>query len=439
MYPEAYRVVSAAPLRLPHKCTAASSAKIAAQIDPAWKFAGSQPPGFWIRCRTRQLEHDVVTATGPKRIPAWYCGDDMMLLKCPYTGEVFIFRRSSGLGAAPRRVGLGQIDLTSAQSFFQNASNLPSELQSQYEQQLSQTQANQQSIQDNGMAALQNVAKNGWPADSNQAGAAALAIVEGGLVAAGQPELAAAVALLYSIAQAIAPVLQDLGLITTPGCTHTGSPAQASDVLSMWGWTPAGASPFAQVAVPMFAQNAANWFNCSQQVMLNEFMLQAIVALWNKGGSQSPQEVFVPALFGSAAMDVTGSTLQTASGTIFGPAPWQAATEAMAYAFQPTGQVPGNIITDNDSLASSALQGAMTSISVNEGPVSSPPLPSGDGSGYAGGEAPSGGAAPTTSSSGTTIAGGVLLAGGVGFGALALYARSRHETIMQAARGLLRR
>ncbi len=79
------------PAPVPHKCTARSAAAIAAQIDPAWKYVSSLPPGYGYRCVSTTREYDVVTAQGPKRIPATFCAD-MLLLKCPYTHETFVFK-----------------------------------------------------------------------------------------------------------------------------------------------------------------------------------------------------------------------------------------------------------------------------------------------------------------------------------------------------------
>jgi hypothetical protein len=89
----------------PHKCTAQSASSIAAQIDPRWRYRQSLAPDAALRCGPVETRtHDVVTPEGRKRIEARYqCG--MLLLRCPYTGEQFVFEKSLGMGAHPSTIG----------------------------------------------------------------------------------------------------------------------------------------------------------------------------------------------------------------------------------------------------------------------------------------------------------------------------------------------
>lgn len=84
----------------PHKCTAASAANIAKQLDPSWRvvipiqpvFGKSSGEGLgrgWVENMV-----DVTTPMGAKKIPIWMYGSGQMALQCPYTGEYFFFSRA---------------------------------------------------------------------------------------------------------------------------------------------------------------------------------------------------------------------------------------------------------------------------------------------------------------------------------------------------------
>jgi len=91
----------------PHKCTIASSTRIAQQLDPRWTYQGfegcfpSDP-----RPSMQEGEAQVTTPTGSKTIPIWtdnrlpdggYNRGRMptrLVLQCPYTGTLFQFFRT---------------------------------------------------------------------------------------------------------------------------------------------------------------------------------------------------------------------------------------------------------------------------------------------------------------------------------------------------------
>jgi len=84
----------------PHKCSAASSAQIAKQIDPRWepivpiqpvfgKWSGQGLPAGYF-----ESSANVTTPRGAKTIPVWtYRDGTKMAIQCPYTGQYFFFGR----------------------------------------------------------------------------------------------------------------------------------------------------------------------------------------------------------------------------------------------------------------------------------------------------------------------------------------------------------
>lgn len=79
----------------PHKCTVASSTKIAQQIPGApWLYERSLPPGSSPPWPSVEQMHNVTTPTAKKRIPV-QMGNGRLALTCPYTGSVFLFYRGA--------------------------------------------------------------------------------------------------------------------------------------------------------------------------------------------------------------------------------------------------------------------------------------------------------------------------------------------------------
>lgn len=98
----------------PHRCTRASATAIARQIDPAWTIAPGSASGV---DGMTEIMANVVTPMGPKTIPTWQKGQQMVL-QCPYTGELFLFTKApKQLGAAgPALPSASQLGLSSAGS-----------------------------------------------------------------------------------------------------------------------------------------------------------------------------------------------------------------------------------------------------------------------------------------------------------------------------------
>jgi hypothetical protein len=86
----------------PHKCSAASSAQIAKQIDPRWTPLETIQPVYGKSCGQglpagyTESTANVTTPMGAKTIPVWtYRDGTKMALQCPYTGQYFFFSRPS--------------------------------------------------------------------------------------------------------------------------------------------------------------------------------------------------------------------------------------------------------------------------------------------------------------------------------------------------------
>src|SRR5579863_5005003 len=265
--------------------------------------------------------------------------------------------------------------LAAWQQQLQTAGNIPSNLQGQYDQAVSDQQQNGVA---NGLNALAGLVKNGWPPDTTSQAQALLAIYQGALTAAGFPEIAAAITLLEQVAFAIAPVLEQLGILGPggPPCSHSGPPVAMTDVLSTWGWTPAvaaAASPFARVAVPILASNAAATLNCSLGVLSSGDLLTSLVTLWNQGGIAPPAPVFVPQLLGSYGFDPSGQILaaQEYGQGASSPAVYAAVPYAFVAADPSSGNYPlPSDVAAADASVQSALAPGVGTVSVNEGPLS---------------------------------------------------------------------
>lgn len=85
-----------------HKCTAKSATAIAQQLPGApWVYDHSAPPGSAVTVQTATGHYDVKTEMGAKKIPArFFNGNHGLLLECPYTHELFYFRRGASRLAA---------------------------------------------------------------------------------------------------------------------------------------------------------------------------------------------------------------------------------------------------------------------------------------------------------------------------------------------------
>jgi len=80
----------------PHKCTAKSATAIAQQLPGApWAYAGSLNRGCPLPMQVTERHYDVTTPVGRKNIPAFYGNDGRLVLRCPTTGEQFVFTRAS--------------------------------------------------------------------------------------------------------------------------------------------------------------------------------------------------------------------------------------------------------------------------------------------------------------------------------------------------------
>ena len=98
----------------PHRCSAASAAGIAKQIDPRWSYSSS-PASLPATAVKKYVQ--VQTPTAEKQVPTWTVGGTLFL-QCPYTGQVFAFTKhpaqlgSGGPHEPPRTGKSGQIGRT---------------------------------------------------------------------------------------------------------------------------------------------------------------------------------------------------------------------------------------------------------------------------------------------------------------------------------------
>ena len=345
----------------PHRCTRASSTAIARQIDPAWTIAPGSASGV---DGMTEIMANVVTPMGPKTIPTWQKGQQMVL-QCPYTGELFLFTKAPkqlgaarplGAGATPslaqlgmsakgdaleetgpkpdvgsgevveRRLLLGAGDAistaASAQATLQNTQNLPSNLQQQFTDGVAQQQSSGEANAITAMIGL--LEKGSFDPDSPADMQAVIDITAGALTACGLPEIAAALELLDAGAHAFASLMVQLGVFKlATGWSNGGKTWTAGDILQAWGWpvaqgstvkssgifgitaTSPGPTAFAQVAVPVFAKYAADAINAKPTPPFS-LISEALVKLWNAASGGSTTLVFVPGFFaaGEAALGV---------------------------------------------------------------------------------------------------------------------------------------
>jgi hypothetical protein len=74
----------------PHTCTAASATAIAQQLPGApWKYAGTVASTAGMSETTAP----VTTPMGKKNIPVWHAADGSITTQCPYSGQLFHFRK----------------------------------------------------------------------------------------------------------------------------------------------------------------------------------------------------------------------------------------------------------------------------------------------------------------------------------------------------------
>jgi hypothetical protein len=279
-------------------------------------------------------------------------------------------------------------DIRNAAAALKDPGNIPASLAGQWQQALQQQETGGDAA---GIAALERFVAQGKIDTSNPQDMQGLIdVVAGGFAVLGLPEIGAAIELLDAGAHALAALLLKVGILPSPPpCVHTGPATTAADILFSWGWPPAPGSqiqlpstiytqnptlcqrwgacetlpapvptPFAIVAVPVFAKYTADLFNCNPTGPNNMWLLTALTALWNKAGGGAPGTgVWVPAYFNDLASQIDFQGTTAGKGGL-----------AIPWAFQPTAKVPQSV-TQVDGSAWQVLP-QPTTITLNDGPGS---------------------------------------------------------------------
>jgi len=95
-----------------HRCTVASATAIAQQIDNGgWRYMGNGAGQKLIAGSPAQAR---MPDGSSKSIPTWFTSQGMLVLQCPYTGQLFMFTRSTTHSPARAPRGLGAIVATLA-------------------------------------------------------------------------------------------------------------------------------------------------------------------------------------------------------------------------------------------------------------------------------------------------------------------------------------
>lgn len=149
-----------------------------------------------------------------------------------------------------------------------------------------------------GVAAATQLATNGYNPDSAEDNGKLLAVVAGAVafIPAVGPILSGAVLVLYAIGEAVAKILEAVGLIGPFGCFSSGNWTPKTILSAYPKLPPMGAGSFASLAVPTLAQNAARAMNCEKGLLSNDQVLAALMHFWNANASGPPTTVYVPAM-----------------------------------------------------------------------------------------------------------------------------------------------
>jgi hypothetical protein len=95
-----------------HRCTVASATAIAQQIDSGgWRYVGSGVGQKFMQGSTVSVS---LPDGSTKAIPTWFTHQGMLVLRCPVTGELFMFTRSTTHSPARAPRGLGAVVATLA-------------------------------------------------------------------------------------------------------------------------------------------------------------------------------------------------------------------------------------------------------------------------------------------------------------------------------------
>jgi hypothetical protein len=95
-----------------HRCTVASATAIAQQIDSGgWRYVGSGVGQKFMQGSTVSVS---LPDGSTKAIPTWFTHQGMLVLRCPVTGELFMFTRSTTHSPARAPRGLGAVMATLA-------------------------------------------------------------------------------------------------------------------------------------------------------------------------------------------------------------------------------------------------------------------------------------------------------------------------------------
>jgi hypothetical protein len=258
-----------------------------------------------------------------------------------------------------------------------------------------------------------SAAQNGVPNDPNAQGQLAFSIALGVAAYACAP-CAGFMAGLYALAQAIAPELYNIGLLTPPHCTRTGPAAQTSD----WPQPSTTTTPGIPAALwPVVVDQITRQANCGAYIP-SAILYQNFAGIWNQAHAPTANVAMAVVPYG-------------------GPMPMQNLLEALPYFGMPWDESLWRYTTmsqsDQLSMGYWKQQGALVELDFNNGPLlpghgpTSPAAQTPQSNEYHGAltSSSSGG----LSTGGKVAAGAAIAAGGV-LVSSAAYAAATHQSFV---------
>jgi hypothetical protein len=232
-----------------------------------------------------------------------------------------------------------------------------------------------------------NAAQNGVSNDPNEQGKLAFGIAMG-VAAYAAPPFAALMAGLYALAQAIAPELYNIGLLTPPHCTQTGPKATIAD----WGQPEQTKAPgIPAVLWASVADQMTRQANCEAYIP-SAMLYRSFAGIWNQAHDTTNSFAMAVVNYGGP---VPGDHLPEAVpffGMPWEPSLWRYTSmspeqqQNMIYYQQQTGALvrvdfnTGPLLPGHGTMTAatpSAYRGALTSSIGPTGTLSAAPMPVG--------------------------------------------------------------
>src|SRR5579864_6259529 len=265
---------------------------------------------------------------------------------------------------------------------------------------------------------IMDAVQNGVPDDPNAQGKLAFSIALGVAAFACAP-CAGFMAGLYALAQAIAPELYNIGLLTPPHCTQTGPAAQTTD----WPRPSATIPPGIPGALwPIVVDQITRQANCGAYIP-SPILYRNFAAIWNQAHAPTVNVAIAVVPYG-------------------GPVPMDNLLEALPYFGMPWDESLWRYTTmsQSDQLKIRYWQqrGALVELDFNNGPVlpghgpqasSTPTAPAPTSNEYHGALMSSSASASSGLSTGAKVAAGTAIAAGGVLVSSAAYAAATHQSL----------